>query len=88
MSHRIIPGYLLALCTIFISGCEPELLNMASSWESLSCCSLIILIMDVIAVVEIAGSRRNPAEKIIWILFIVFAPLLGLFCYYFFAERS
>lgn len=88
MTYRVIPGYLLALCTIFIAGCELELLNMARSWESLSCCGLIILILDVIAIVEIVGSSRSTGGKLIWIFFIVCAPLLGLVCYYIFADRS
>ncbi|MXX97801.1 MAG: PLDc_N domain-containing protein [Rhodothermaceae bacterium] len=61
---------------------------MAWSWGSLSLCSIIILVLDVIAIVEIAGSSRNTVDKLIWILFIVFAPFLGLVCYYIFADRS
>ncbi len=88
MTVRSIPGYFIAICAVFVAGCEPDLLNMANSWGSLSCCSLIVVIMDIIAIVEIIGSRRNTAEKLIWILFIVFAPFLGFFCYYIFANRS
>ncbi|MXW13369.1 MAG: hypothetical protein F4069_08305 [Rhodothermaceae bacterium] len=88
MTYRLIPGCLLALCAIFIAGCEPKLLNMAWSWGSLSLCGIIILVLDVIAIVEIAGSSRNTVDKFIWILFIVFAPFLGLVCYYIFADRS
>ena len=88
MTYRVIPGYLLVLCAIFIAGCEPELLNMADSWQSLSCCGLIVLILDVIAIVEVVGSSRNITEKLIWIFFIVCAPFLGLLCYYIFADRS
>lgn len=88
MTRRVIPGYLLPLCAIFIAGCEPELLNMASSWESLSCCGLIILVLDVIAIVQVVGSSRSTGGKLIWIFFIVCAPFLGLVCYYIFADRS
>lgn len=88
MTYRVIPGYLLALCTIFIAGCEPKLLNMASSWESLSVCGIIILVLDVIAIVEVANSSRSIGGKLIWIFFIACAPLLGLICYYIFADRS
>ena len=79
---------MLALCVLFIAGCEPALLSMADSWRSLSCCGLIVLILDVIAIIEVAGSSRGAGGKLIWILFIVFAPLLGLICYYVFASRS
>ncbi|MCY4158812.1 MAG: PLDc N-terminal domain-containing protein [Bacteroidetes bacterium] len=53
---------------------------MADSWQSLSCCGLIILILDVIAIVEILGSSRSAVRKIVWIVFILFAPFLGLIC--------
>ncbi len=88
MNSRITPSYFLAFCAIFIAGCELRLLNMASSWESLSCCGLIILILDVIAIIEVAGSSRTTAGKVIWIFLILCAPLLGLILYYTFADRS
>ncbi len=61
---------------------------MADSWKGLSCCGLIILVLDIIAIIEIAGSSRETASKLIWILFIIFAPTIGLIVYYIFANRS
>ncbi|MCY4205560.1 MAG: PLD nuclease N-terminal domain-containing protein [Bacteroidetes bacterium] len=88
MIHQVLPPSILTLCALFIAGCEPRLLTMADSWQSLSCCGLIILILDVIAIVEILGSSRSAVRKIVWIVFILFAPFLGLICYYIFADRS
>ncbi len=88
MNFQVTPSYFLAFCAIFMAGCEPRLLNMASSWESLSCCGLIVLILDVIAIIEVAGSSRTTAGKVIWIFLILCTPVLGLIFYYTFANRS
>ncbi len=88
MNYRVIPSAIFVLSAILLAGCEQNLIEMASSWESLGCCGLIILVLDIIAIVEIAGSSRTTGAKLIWILFIVFVPFLGLIGYYVFADRS
>ena len=88
MSHRVIPSALFVLCAMFLTGCGENLIGMAGSWEVLGCCGLIVLILDIIAIVEIAGSSRTTGAKFIWIIFIVLFPLLGLIAYYVFADRS
>jgi len=42
---------------------------------------LIILILDIIAAVEILRSGKPMVEKLLWILFIVFFPIIGLIVY-------
>ena len=42
---------------------------------------LVILIGDIWAIVEIAGSRRQPLHKLLWIVAILLLPLLGLLAY-------
>ncbi len=85
---RIWPTTLLAASAILLSGCEPELIDMARNSNSLGCCGLIILILDIIAIVEVAGSHRTLRGKLLWALFIVFFPILGLIIYYVFAQRN
>lgn len=87
MTHRSVPAVLLGMFTIFLAGCEPQLLSMAGTWQNLSICGLVVLILDVIAIIELAGSKRIMSRKIVWILFIIFAPYLGLIVYYIFANR-
>ncbi|UJR21685.1 hypothetical protein I4U23_024762 [Adineta vaga] len=43
--------------------------------------ALIILILDIIAAVEILRSGKSIVEKLLWILFIVLFPLIGLIVY-------
>ncbi|CAF1028279.1 unnamed protein product [Rotaria sordida] len=42
---------------------------------------LIILILDIIAAIEILRSGKPMVEKLLWILFIVFCPIIGLIVY-------
>ncbi|CAF1206614.1 unnamed protein product [Rotaria magnacalcarata] len=42
---------------------------------------LIILVLDIIAAIEILRSDKPIVEKILWILFIVFCPIIGLVAY-------
>lgn len=39
---------------------------------------LIILILDIWAIVKIVQSRKSTGAKVLWILLILFLPLLGL----------
>ena len=50
-------------------------------------CSLIILILDVIAIVEVINSSRSTGEKVLWCLLIFFLPVLGLLLYYFVGKK-
>nr|WP_323373163.1 PLDc N-terminal domain-containing protein [Marinicella gelatinilytica] len=43
---------------------------------------LIILILDIIAIVEILSSGKSAGEKLLWVLVILFLPLIGLILYY------
>ncbi|CAF0822370.1 unnamed protein product [Rotaria sordida] len=48
--------------------------------------SLIILILDIIAAIEILGSGKSMVEKLLWILFIFFFPIIGLIVYLLFGR--
>jgi hypothetical protein len=37
----------------------------------------IVLILDIIAAVEILRSAKPVVEKLLWILFIIFCPIIG-----------
>jgi len=50
--------------------------------------ALIIFILDIIAIVEIVGSSRGMSSKLLWILFVIFFPIIGLICYCIFAKRA
>jgi hypothetical protein len=45
--------------------------------------SFIILIIDIIVIVDIVKSNKDTERKILWIIAVVFLPLLGPVLYYF-----
>jgi hypothetical protein len=44
---------------------------------------LIILIIDILIVVEVLRSNKDPEKKAIWIAIVVLLPVLGPILYYF-----
>ena len=47
---------------------------------------LIILILDVLAIIEIFQSGKSITEKLLWSIFILVAPVLGLIIYWLFGR--
>jgi len=79
---------LLGLCsTLFLTGCGDD--TVFSLWQNRTgrgICGTIILILDIIAIVEIAGSSRSTMGKVLWILLVLFFPLGGILLYYIFGR--
>ena len=78
---------LLVACALLLSGCN-TLFNRISNFWSLGCIGGAIVILDVIALIELAGSVRPASKKILWGLVIVFFPFFGLIAYYFFGRQT
>lgn len=43
---------------------------------------LLILIIDIIAIVDIVKSSKDNEKKILWIVLVIFLPVLGPILYY------
>ena len=43
----------------------------------------VILILDIFVIIEILKSSKDTVTKLLWILLILFFPLIGLLIYYF-----
>ena len=78
---------LLLPATLLLAGCGGNLLDMVSNFWTLGCIGTLIAVLDIIALIELAGSRKSTVAKILWALFIIFAPLLGLICYFLFGRE-
>lgn len=77
----------IAFTVFFFAGCESTLLDYARNAGNLSCCGIIVLILDIIALVEIVRSERTLLNKILWAIFIICVPVLSLIIYYVFARN-
>lgn len=86
-TRLVVPALLLTLTSLLLAGCGPNLFDRVNNFWSLGCCGALIVILDIIALVEIAGSTRSFGDKLLWALLIIFLPLLGLVLYYFFARK-
>ncbi len=87
-SRRLLLSTLsFVVLALFVSGCGPNLFDRVANFWSLSCCGGVIVVLDIIALLELAGSTRSTADKVLWALLIIFFPLGGLILYYFFGRR-
>ncbi len=76
-------GILFVGAMLLMTGCGgPNLFDRFGGLWSYGICSTIIVIADIIALIEIFGSKRSRGDKILWGLFIVFAPVLGCIIYF------
>ena len=49
--------------------------------------SLLILIIDILVIVDILRSNKETEKKILWIIAVVFLPVLGPILYYFIGKN-
>lgn len=49
---------------------------------------LIVLILDIIAIVSILGGPKPVAWKLLWILIVLFLPLIGMILYFVIGKQS
>ncbi|GIV62015.1 MAG: hypothetical protein KatS3mg044_0881 [Rhodothermaceae bacterium] len=83
-----LPALLLGLVTLVLAGCGgPNLLERLNNPWGVGFCGLIILVMDIIALLEVAGSNRSFGDKVLWGLLIFFFPVGGLILYYLFGRK-
>ncbi len=73
--------------TLLLAGCGPNLIERIGNFWALSCCGVVIVVLDILALLELAGSSRSTGDKVLWALLIVFFPLLGCILYYFVGRR-
>lgn len=84
-----IPRYLLLTVlplALLMAGCGPNLVERMQFGWGTGICGLIIIVLDVIAIIEVAGSERDIGAKVLWVLLIIFFPVGGLLLYYFFGR--
>jgi hypothetical protein len=48
---------------------------------------LIVLIIDVVVVLDILKSNKDMEKKILWIIAVIFLPILGPVLYYVFGRK-
>jgi hypothetical protein len=49
--------------------------------------SLLILVIDILVIIDILKSNKDTERKILWIIAVVFLPVLGPILYYVIGKR-
>jgi hypothetical protein len=49
--------------------------------------SLLILVIDIIVIIDILKSNKDTERKILWIIAVVFLPVLGPVLYYLIGKK-
>jgi hypothetical protein len=49
--------------------------------------SFLILVIDIIVIIDILKSNKDSEKKILWIIAVVFLPVLGPLLYYFVGKK-
>lgn len=49
--------------------------------------SLLIFVIDVIVIIDIVKSNKDTEKKILWIIAVVFLPVLGPLLYYILGKK-
>lgn len=49
--------------------------------------SFLILVIDILVIIDIVRSNKDTEKKILWIVAVVFLPVLGPILYYFLRDR-
>lgn len=49
--------------------------------------SFLILVIDILVIIDIVKSNKDTEKKILWIIAVVFLPILGPILYYFIGRK-
>ena len=50
--------------------------------------SLVILILDIVAIVDVIRSSMDTGKKVLWIILILVLPIIGLILYFFIGRKK
>jgi hypothetical protein len=48
---------------------------------------LVVLVLDIIAIVDCLKSNDETAKKLLWILLILFLPVIGMILYFLLGKK-
>jgi len=77
---------LLGASALLLAGCGPNLIDRLQNFWALGFCGTVIVVLDILAIIELANSQREFSSKALWALLIIFFPVGGLILYYFFGR--
>ena len=49
--------------------------------------SLVILVLDIVAIIDVLKSSMSTGKKVLWTLLILILPVIGLLLYFFIGRK-
>ena len=49
--------------------------------------SLVVLVLDIVAIIDVLKSSMSTGKKVLWILLILILPVIGLLLYFFIGRK-
>ena len=49
--------------------------------------SLIVLVLDIVAIIDVLKSAMSTGKKVLWIIVILVLPVIGLVLYFFIGRK-
>lgn len=49
---------------------------------------LLILVLDIVAIVDVLKSSLDTGNKILWVLLILFLPIIGMVLYFLIGKKK
>ncbi len=49
---------------------------------------LLILVLDIVAIVDVLGTSMDGGKKALWVLLILFLPVVGMILYFVVGKKS
>ena len=50
--------------------------------------ALVIFVLDIVAIVDVVRSRKSTGYVVLWVLLVLFLPLLGMLLYFLVGKKS
>ena len=50
--------------------------------------SLVILVLDIVAIIDVIRSSMDTGKKVLWIILILVLPIIGLILYFFIGRKE
>jgi len=50
--------------------------------------SLVILVLDIAAIIDVIRSSMDTGKKVLWIILILVLPIIGLILYFFMGRKK
>ena len=50
--------------------------------------SLVILVLDIVAIIDVIRSSMDTGKKVLWIILILVLPIIGLILYFFMGRKK